>query len=101
MHTARSINKILIRLTGERWEHIVESHDDLQAKRSSVLKTISEPDIIVQGIQNELLAAKKIRSKWLIVVYKEVTKTDGFIITAFSTSRMHYVLKKEIIWKKQ
>lgn len=39
--------------------------------------------------------------KWFVVVYKEVNKTDGFIVTAYFTSDIKWLLKKEIIWEKQ
>lgn len=101
MNSVLSKNSVLIRLTEERWFHIVESHDDLAGRIIEVLETIAEPDIIAEGVKDEFLAAKKIDTKWLVVVYKEINKKDGFIITAFITSRIQYLLKKEIVWKKQ
>lgn len=91
----------MLRLTEERWFHIIENHDDLAGRISEVLETVAEPDIIAQGIKGEYLAVKKSDKKWLVVVYKEIDNKDGFIITAFITSRIHYLLKKEIVWKKQ
>lgn len=38
--------------------------------------------------------------EYLLVVYKEVTDNDGFIITAFFTSRMEQVKKRGVIWKR-
>lgn len=101
MSTVFSKNNVSIRLTEERWFHIVENHDELAGRVSEVLETIAEPDIITKGIRNEFLAARKKNTKWLVVVYKEINKIEGFIITAFTTSRINYLLKKEIVWKKQ
>ena len=101
MKIVYSKNNILIRLTNERWSHIIENHDELAGRIDDVLNTIAEPDIIVKGIKQELLAARKVNKKWIVVVYKEKNNTDGFVITAFMTSRINYLLKKEIIWKKQ
>lgn len=101
MNMAYSKNNVFIRLTEERWFHIVENHDDLAGKVTEVLETVAEPDIIVRGIKKELLAAKKVNTKWLVVVYKEIDNKDGFIVTAFTTSRSQYLMKKEIIWTKQ
>lgn len=95
-----SKNKVLIRLTEERWFHIVESHDELAGRAVEVLETVAEPDIIIKGKEQEFLAVKKSKGKWLIVVYKEVNIRDGFIITAFLTSKIQYLLKKETVWKK-
>lgn len=101
MKIVYSKNNVLIRLTDERWLHIIENHDELAGRIEDALITVAEPDIIIKGEARELLAARQINKKWIVVVYKEVNKIDGFIITAFITSRMNYLLSKEIIWKKQ
>lgn len=101
MNVVYSKNNVLIRLTDERWGHIVENHNELAGRKYEVLETIAEPELIVRGRAREFLAAKKINKRWSVVVYKEVAKKDGFIITAFITSRIKYLLKKKIIWIKQ
>jgi len=74
---------ILIRLTDERWEHIVTEHGELSESRDAVLQAISDPERIFAGGNAELLAVREIESgKWLVVVYRE-DEQDGFIITAF------------------
>jgi hypothetical protein len=95
-----SKNKVRIRLTGERWIHIIESHNELAGRMTEVLETVAEPDIIFSGSKNEFLAAKKSNKHWIVTVYKEVNEIEGFIITAFVTSRINYLLKKDIVWKK-
>ncbi|MBI4009203.1 hypothetical protein HY357_03145 [Candidatus Roizmanbacteria bacterium] len=101
MKIVYSKNNILIRLTDEIWSHIIENHDELAGRIDEVLNTVAEPDIIVKGEGQELLAARKSDKRWIVVVYKETDDGDGFIITAFITSRISYLLKKEILWKKQ
>jgi len=101
MDSVISVNNVAIRLTEERWLHIIDSHDDLAGRKEDVLKTIAEPDFIVRGIRKELLAVRKVNNSWIVSVYKEIIKSDGFIITAFTTSRIAYLLKKETLWKKQ
>jgi hypothetical protein len=101
MHLVHSKNKAIIRLTDERWLHIVENHDELAGRLFEVLETVAEPDIIFIGSEAELLSVRKTEKRWLVVIYKETNATDGFIITAFITSRINYLLNKEIIWKKQ
>lgn len=59
MNTVYSKNHLLIRLTAERWFHIVENHDDLAGRITEVLGTVAEPDIIAKGVKNEFLATKK------------------------------------------
>lgn len=94
-----SINKVPIRLTEERWFHIVENHDDLAGYYDEILQTLEEPDFILKGHKDALIALRKIKEGlYLSVVYKEISKNDGFIITAYFTS----VIKKEaIIWQKK
>ncbi len=80
--TAVSKNGVPIRLTEERWFHIVENHDELAGLSDEVLLTIEDPDFIVKGWTDELLAVRKINDKYLVAVYREVGN-DGFIITGF------------------
>ena len=44
-----SINGISVRLTAERWAHIVEEHCELAGMREDVLETVSYPDWIFKG----------------------------------------------------
>jgi hypothetical protein len=86
-----------IRLTYERWYHITENHDDLASYFYDVLETIQEPDFIVRGNNGSLKATRKIgKKKWLVVIYKELSKRDGFIITAYFLDTKP---KGKIIWQ--
>ncbi len=99
MDTVRSKNNVPIRLTDERWLHIIENHDDLAGYYDDVLATVEEPDYIVQGYGGALIALKKWGNKFLAVIYKEL-HNDGFIITAYFTSAAR--LKKEsMVWEKK
>ncbi len=49
MDIAYSVNNIPIRLTAERWYHIVENHDDVAGHYDDVLLTIESPDFIIRG----------------------------------------------------
>jgi hypothetical protein len=65
MDIVKSINGVPIRLTEERWVHIIENHDDMA------------------GYYDEVLGVN-----------------DGFIITAYFTSKIK--LEREvIIWQQQ
>jgi hypothetical protein len=46
MDTVFSINNIPIRLTAERWLHIVENHDDMAGYYEDVLETLENPELI-------------------------------------------------------
>ena len=62
----------------------------------------THPDAIYEGSSGELLAIKKIQSgKYIVVAYKEVSKTDGFVITAFLTSKMRQFERRKKVWSRQ
>lgn len=96
---ARSQNGILIRLTEERWLHILRGHPELAAWQQEILRTIEQPERIFAGRLGELLAVREMTpGKWLVVVYREL-ENDGFIITAFLTRRVHALRKgRKEIW---
>lgn len=98
---AISKNDVPIRLPMERWFHIVDNHDYMAGMSDYVLDTIENPERIIKGDKSELFAIKKINHKHLIVIYKEISKEDGFVITAFMASDIKRLLKRELIWKKQ
>ena len=96
--TVNSVNGMLIRLTAERWAHILEEHPELTGLKPDVLESISNPDRVVAGNADEILAIKEHEpGKWLVVVYKEFND-DGFIITAFSTSKTAWLRRKRQLW---
>ena len=78
MDVAYSVNNVPIRLTYERWYHITENHDDLASYYYDVLETVENPEFIVRGNKGTLKATKIIsKSKWLVVIDKELSKEDG------------------------
>jgi len=102
MDTALSKNNVLIRLTDERWLHLTESHSEMAGYYSDVLETIEDPNSIYEGTAGELLAAREVAiDKYLVVVYKEADKSDGFVITAFLTSKVKQLERRRKIWPQQ
>jgi hypothetical protein len=78
---AYSVNDVPIRLTVERWYHIVENHDDLAGHYDDVLSAVENPDVVLRGYQASLIAVRGAgRGQYLCVVYKELKRTDGFVI---------------------
>ncbi|MBI4468454.1 MAG: hypothetical protein HY650_03925 [Acidobacteria bacterium] len=57
-----SRNGVPIRLTEERWFHIVENHDDLAGHYDDVLDAIEHPDVILRGDEGALIAARRVAS---------------------------------------
>lgn len=100
MEIASSKHGVPIRLSAERWAHIVEHHDDLAGYRDAVLETIEQPETIVRGKAGELLALHAAGTHTLVVVYKELSKNDGFVITAFLTTEPERIRKRGLRWPK-
>jgi hypothetical protein len=101
MEQSLSKNNVPIRLPYERWVHITENHDDLSGYFDDILNAIEDPDWILKGYCTAFLAVKKFDvHKFLVVVYKEIDGKDGFVITAYFTTKLK--LNKEIIlWQKR
>ena len=79
-----------VRLTDERWFHIVENHDEVAGYYDQVLEAVEDPDLILQGYGGALIAAKALGRR-------ELGRKDGFIITAYFTSE---VPRRRIRWRK-
>ena len=100
-HTAKSVNGVTIRLPDERWVHITEEHAEMAGYLYDVLETVQEPLAIFEGNEGELLAAREIETgKYIIAVYREVSKEDGFIITAFLTKRWKSLERRKKLWQR-
>ncbi|HWP90819.1 MAG TPA: hypothetical protein VNN20_01280 [Thermodesulfobacteriota bacterium] len=102
MDSVRSKNKVLIRLTKERWFHITEEHSEMAGYYFEVLETVEEPEAIYEGKMGEHIAVRKIeKGKYIVVVYKEISREDGFVITAFLTRRKRQLERRQKIWEQQ
>lgn len=71
---------------------------------SWILETIENPDLILAGDFEEMIATKLyIKTpvtfdKHLTVVYKETNEFDGFVLTAYFSRSINK--KRKIIWKR-
>ncbi len=93
-----SKNSILIRLSEERWEHILIGHVELATHKNKILEAISNPEKIYDGNEGELLAVVTFDEKRkLVAVYRE-NETEGFVITAFVTSKVNKLEKLKQLW---
>jgi len=96
--TAISVGGVTIRLTEERWFHIAEHHDEVAGYAATVLNAIEDPDFVAEGWEGEFLAVKRVKRKHLVVVYREVSRTDGFVITAFFTRSVLTLNQRNRVW---
>jgi hypothetical protein len=98
MDIAYSVNGVPIRLTDERWGHIVNNHDDLAGYDEDCLRVIESPDLVLAGTRGSLKAVKGYgKSKYLVFVYREVSDEGGFVITAYFVRRIN---RKQVVWPR-
>jgi len=92
----KSKSGALIRLTQKQWEHIVTARPKLESFRQEILEAVGQPDEVYEPpprLKPQLHAVKQFErlldvglSPNLVVVYRETTPQEGFIITAFPIS---------------
>lgn len=98
MDIVYSVKGVPIRMTSERWFHIVENHDYLAGRYEDILDTVVDPDMVLQGYGGALIAVRGLsRGRFLAVMYKEISLSDGFVISAYITEKVN---RKVIVWKK-
>ena len=105
----KSINNAKIRLTEERWLHIVEYHSELVNFQLEILLAIADPDKVYlspSGVESNFACVKVFNrladlglAKNLTVHYKEITPSNGFILTAFVISDKR-LTKRFMLWQK-
>lgn len=90
-----------IRLTQERWSHILE-HAEMSDQLEKIRETVASPEIIVATLVDEQVhvyhrfyQATPVTSKWLLVTVK-VLSDDAFVLTAFFSTRQK---KGPVIWQ--
>jgi hypothetical protein len=94
---ATSVNNVPIRLTDERWEHIVDRKPNMASFIETVLDAVEDPEYILRGYKGTLIAVVHLGERsYLNVVYRELSHTDGFIITARIEPQLN---KSKIIWR--
>jgi len=103
MELVSSKNNVPVRLTDERWGHIESNHPEMQVHRAQVLETIGEPDFVQEGDFGVLLAVRQyhqapLAGKYVLVAYRELSETDGFVLTAYLTRRPSP--RRRILWQR-
>ena len=92
-----------IRITDERLNHVITAHPEMEGEENKIIETLENPDLILKGDFDELLAVRHYEktpveeNKYLVVIYKEIENIDGFLITAYFTRQ--YSKRRKIIWK--
>lgn len=91
-----------IRLTVERWQHILE-HPEMVDQREKMTQTVNDPDFVVVTAKDDtvhvyqrLYESTPVTRKYMTVAVKLLDE-DAFILTAFFTSRLK---RGRIIWQR-
>src|SRR5437016_9240544 len=93
-----SVNGVPIRLTDERWEHILDRKPNMTSFIDMVLDAVEKPEYILRGHKGTLIAVTHLGERsYLNVVYRELSQRDGFIITARIELQLD---KSKIIWRR-
>ncbi len=75
----------------------------MENQREKVLETLSTPDMVHQGDLDTLIAVNlytetPLSEKYLIVVYRETSEADGFVLTAYFTNAPSE--RRKLLWKR-
>ena len=101
MNVIKSKNDVAIRLPEERWFHITEEHSEMVGYYFEVLESVAQPEAIYEGRAGECLAVREVeKDKYIVVIYKEVSNEDGFIISAFLTKRKRQLERRRRLWPR-
>jgi hypothetical protein len=95
---AESIYGVPIRLADERWDHILYRKPNMASFIETLLDAVGDPEYILRGYKGTLIAVVHLgKRSYLNVVYRELSPTDGFIITARIEPQLD---KSKILWRK-
>lgn len=98
MDIVTSVGGVPIRLTDERWRHIVENRDEMAGHYDDVLDEVENAQVVLRGQAGALVAMKGLdKGRYVEVVYKELSRRDGFVITAFTTPR---IKRRAVVWRR-
>ncbi|MEK7477045.1 MAG: hypothetical protein AAB152_15580 [Candidatus Coatesbacteria bacterium] len=103
MTIVRSVGGVPIRFTEERLHHVERRHPEMAGEQARILETLAQPDFVQEGDASTLVALRHypktpLAEKHCAVVYKEVSKTDGFVVTAYFTRRASTL--RRVVWKR-
>jgi hypothetical protein len=94
-----SVDGVPVRLTEERWGHILEQHPFLSGYYERILATVENPAFVLRGHRRSKIAVNNYgRRTWLHVAYREIALDDGFIITAYIKTDYN---ENSIIWQSK
>jgi hypothetical protein len=102
MKIVKSVRGVPIRLTAERLEHIARRHPEMLGEEERILEVVTSADYVQEGDSATLIAIKyypktPLTEKYCAVVYRELDDGDGFVLTAYFTSKPSE--RRKTVWK--
>jgi hypothetical protein len=81
----------------------MKRHPELRTEKDKIAETVSNPDFVQEGDWGELIAIKyyektPLTSKYLLVLYKETSEMDGFVITSYFATKP--AKRRRITWHR-
>ena len=76
----------------------------MESGKEKVIQTLSDPDTILEGDFGALIACRLYsktpvtHDKYLCVVYKELSKNEGFMLTAYFASNLSK--RRKVLWNR-
>ena len=87
-----------IKLTKERYFHIVSRHPEILDKEQELKEALIHPTLVKRSVlDNDTVLFYKSHKQEYIVVVVKLLKDHGFIITSYITD---FIRDGEIIWKR-
>ncbi len=84
----------LVRLTGERLEHLESDHPEMRGQVAQIEQVLREPELVIRSRTDpqvelfyRLYPATPVTRKHLCVVVKSIAKEDAFVVTAYFTDK--------------
>ncbi len=78
-----SPNGVPLSLTKDRWNHIISEHPYMIGKEHLIKSCLENPNKVQRADEGKLKATRRMKGKEIVVVYKETSKNNGLIITAY------------------
>ncbi len=86
-----------VKLTHERYLHIILRHPEILDKENEIKEALENPDFIKESKHDNtvLLFYKSSNKEYIVVVVKRVEK--AFVLTAYATD---FIKEGDMIWKR-
>jgi hypothetical protein len=73
----------------------------MAGRQTELFETIAEPDCILEGSEGAFIALRdQTDGKTLVAVHKVMSEDEGFVVTAYRTSKKSKQLRRRIVWQR-